>query len=143
MKSLKKKKSLESKHPVSFIELYMMSRANPCNSFGWWPLWDYALIEPSTFFPKFWWGSLRKKFGVTAGKSHLNIKQNKTCQVWKWYVLSEQRYNSQKLWNFTDICMVGSTNLPATKQTIITFHNFADRAISLLVFNKSFSKLAI
>ena len=40
------------------------------------------------------------------------LKMSYNCQVWKWYVLCEQRCRSTKLRKLTDVCMVERKFLP-------------------------------
>ena len=42
------------------------------------------------------------------------------------YVLSERRYSSTKLPNFTNVCMVGGTNLPLTIKKFVKFCDFEE-----------------
>ena len=34
------------------------------------------------------------------------------CLVWEWFVEKEQRYHLSASQHFTDVCMLGGTNLP-------------------------------
>ena len=35
-------------------------------------------------------------------------------------------FTKQRAWNFTDVCMVGGTNLPLTIQVFVKFHDFKE-----------------
>ena len=44
-------------------------------------------------------------------------------------------YSSSKSRNFTDVCMVGGTNLPPTKQTSVNFRNLLAKDLSFFKFS--------
>ena len=64
-----------------------------------------------------------------------------TCQVWKWNVLSEQRYTYAKLRKFTAVVWWGESLYPHHTNFSKILRLWG--AISLLVLNKSISNLAI
>ena len=92
-----------------------------------------VIIDPFMVFSTFDMDTLGKVF-LHHWKEHCKVS---TLAKFKSdsYVLSEWRYSSTELHKFTDVCMVGGSNLPPTIQTSVNFHNFEELHLWLFSAN--------
>ena len=68
----------------------------------------FVLKDPSTVFLTFDMSQLVK---IRQGCWKESLKKS-NCLVWEWFVEKEQRYHPSASQHFTDVCLLGGTNLP-------------------------------
>ena len=68
----------------------------------------YKAKDPSTVFSTFDMSQLVK---ICQGCWKESLKKS-NCLVWEWFVEKEQRYHPSASQHFTDVCLLGGTNLP-------------------------------